>query len=62
VVLRLIIELEPGSTPIRGTTRREDDRQPRPFEGWIELAWRIEELHVGAGSPLPPVSRPEDLA
>ena len=41
--MRLLLELEPGSEPIKGSLAREHGER-REFQGWMELAAALEAL------------------
>jgi hypothetical protein len=43
---RLIVELEPGADPIRGSIREPHGRS-RPFWGWLELIDHVRRLALG---------------
>jgi hypothetical protein len=51
--LRLVIEVETDSEPIRGTVAGPDD-QPRPYLGWLALIEMLEEWRRGIPSEEPP--------
>jgi hypothetical protein len=46
--VRVVLDLDPRSAPIRGRVLVESgrDAEPRPFSGWIELSSLIEELRA----------------
>ena len=46
--MRIELDLELGSDPIRGTLGHEPDT-PREFYGWIELAAALEALMAESG-------------
>jgi hypothetical protein len=46
--VRVELDLEVGSEPIRGSLSTWPDAPGRPFQGWIELASVLESLLHGA--------------
>lgn len=42
--MRVIIDIEPGSMPIRGIVTVPDGDGPTAFEGWMDLTGLLEEL------------------
>ena len=50
--IRVIVELEAASEPIRGSVRTETGE--RDFNGWIELTAALEDARAATGSPPAP--------
>lgn len=47
--MRMIIDIEPGSTPIRGTVTVPGRDGAVAFEGWMALTGLLEALRSGGG-------------
>jgi hypothetical protein len=52
-LIRVIVELEPASEPIRGSVRT-DETGERGFDGWIQLTAALEDARAASASPPPP--------
>ena len=46
--LRVVLDLDPLSEPIRGRVAAEGDGNPQAFSGWIELSSLIEQMRAAA--------------
>ncbi|HET9103761.1 MAG TPA: hypothetical protein VFN55_10450 [Solirubrobacteraceae bacterium] len=44
--LRVVLDLDPTSVPIRGRVTAEGDGDTHPFSGWIELSSLIERIRA----------------
>lgn len=53
--LRVVLDLDPASEPIRGrvAAERDGDRDAHAFSGWIELSSVIEQMRAEVASPKP---------
>jgi len=51
--LRVVLDLDPASEPIRGrvTPEHDGDGGAHPFSGWIELSSLIEQMRAQAAGP-----------
>lgn len=49
----MILHIEPGSTPIRGSVEMSGARTATPFSGWIELTGLIEQAWLAGGQDPP---------